>query len=269
MNKYIIYQGSGGLVHMLGGLVYCCEYIKKNDLLIIDIKNHKAFGNNFSKYFILNGVNYSEDYDDIKTSKDYHMIKLSYLNKINVNYNKDNGYVHNVDKYYINIGRSLEKINYYRDIKMYAGNGGNNSYNIIKYIKCNNDIQNKLKKYKINEDYIGVHFRNTDRYNDINIFIKKIRMYKDYKIYIATDNINALHKFKTELKDYNIFYYFEPYDAKGENIHFNNPDKDNVIMSILVDMYMLYNSKIFINSPNSLVSKLVKRMRLTNKSIFE
>ena len=29
MNKYIIYQGSGGLVHMLGGLVYCCDYIKK------------------------------------------------------------------------------------------------------------------------------------------------------------------------------------------------------------------------------------------------
>ncbi len=33
MNKYIIYQGSGGLVHMLGGLVYCCEYINKKKKL--------------------------------------------------------------------------------------------------------------------------------------------------------------------------------------------------------------------------------------------
>ena len=57
---------------------------------------------------------------------------------------------------------------------------------------------------------------------------------------------------KNELKDYNIFYYFEPYDVKGENIHFNDPDKDKVIMSILVDMYMLYHSDYFIDSPNSL-----------------
>ena len=38
MNKYIIYQGSGGLIHLLGGLVYCCEYVYKNrqyNLIII------------------------------------------------------------------------------------------------------------------------------------------------------------------------------------------------------------------------------------------
>ena len=40
-------------------------------------------------------------------------------------------------------------------------------------------------------------------------------------------------------------------------------------MSILVDMYMLYNSEIFINSPNSLVSKLVTKMRLSKESIFD
>ena len=72
------------------------------------------------------------------------------------------------------------------------------------------------------------------------MFINKLKIYKDYKIYIATDDHKALDIFKNELKDYNFFYYFQPYNANGENIHFNDPDKDNIIMSILVDMYMLY-----------------------------
>ena len=273
MNKYIIYQGSGGLIHMLGGLVYCCEYInnRKNYLLVIDIKNHEAFSNNFSKYFELKGVKYTEDYSEIKSANNYHKIPLDYLNKINVKY--ENGYIHNYninDKIInLNIGKSLQGINYFNDIKMYAGHGGNNKSKILKYIKCNKEIKNKLKEYKVNEKYIGVHFRNTDRANDINIFIGKLKFYKDYKIYIATDDYNALDIFKNELKDYDFFYYFEPYNANGENIHFNDPNKDKIVMSLLVDMYMLYHCDIFIDSPNSLVSRLVNYMRISKESIFE
>lgn len=272
MNKYIIYQGSGGLVHLLGGLVYCCNYInkKKNYLLIIDIKNHIGFGNNFSKYFKLKHIKYSEDYNDIKNTNNYYKISLNYYNENNVIYDRNNGYIHRNDKYLVNIGQSLEKIGYYKDIKMYAGNGGNNHRNIIKYVRCNDNILQKLKEYKFDSKYIGVHFRNTDRINNINIFIDNLKKtkskYKDYKIYIATDDIKALKIFKNKFKD--IFNYFEPFDANGENIHFNDPDKDKMIMSILIDMYMLYHCDIFIDSPNSLVSKLIKLMRNNNESIF-
>ena len=273
MNKYIIYQGSGGLVHLLGGLVYCCNYVKnkKGYKLIIDIKNHQAFGNYFKKYFYINDdkIKYSESYDIIEDTDKYMGFKLSELNKYNATYDPKIGYVIRNKKIFLNIGTSLENKNYNNNIKMYAGNGGNNLKDIIKYIKCNEEVKEKIKSYKINERYIGVHFRNTDRYNDIDLFISKLKLYKDYKIYIATDNYTALKKFKKELKDYNLFYYFEPFNANGKNIHFNDPDKDNVIMSILVDMYMLYNSEIFINSPNSLVSKLVTKMRLSKESIFD
>ena len=275
MNKYIIYQGSGGLIHLLGGLVYCCDYIKnkKNYLLVIDIKNHKSFLNYFSNYFTFKNIKYTENYNEIISSDNYYKIKLSYLDRTNVKYEKNSGYIHKFNNNYINIGHSLDTIKYYNNIKMYAGNGGNNKSNIIKYIKCNDKIKSKLKDYKINEKYIGIHFRNTDRYNDINNCINKIKKldskFKHYKIYIATDDIKALYLFKKELKDYDIFYYFEPYDAKGGNIHFNDPDKDKVIMSILIDMYMLYHCDIFIDSPNSLVSKLVNYMRISKESIFE
>ena len=202
MNKYIIYQGSGGLVHLLGGLVYCCDYIKnkKNYLLVIDIKNHQAFSNYFSKYFILKNIKYTEDYNDIKNANNYHKIKLSYFDKTNVKYDKNCGYVHNVNNNFINIGKSLDSINYYNNIKMYSRSWRNNKCGIIKYIKCNDKIKTKLKDYKINEKYIGIHFRNTDRYNYINNFINKVKRldnkFKNYKIYIATDDIKALDVFK-------------------------------------------------------------------------
>ena len=144
MNKYIIYQGSGGLVHLLGGLVYCCNYIdnKQNYLLIIDIKNHKAFGNYFSKYFNLKNIKYSENYDDIIDGNDYNRIPLKQFNNSNVTYDNTIGYYYKFNKYSVNIGKSLDKIDFYKNIKIYAGNGGNCLDNIIKYVKCNTYIQN-------------------------------------------------------------------------------------------------------------------------------
>ena len=163
----------------------------------------------------------------------------------------------------------MKKIDYCNNIKIYAGNGGNCFMNILKYIRCNDEIKKILKKYKVNNKYIGVHFRNTDRINNINTFLDKIKIYKDKQIYIATDNIISFNTFKTELKNYNLFFYNEPYDAGGNNIHFNDPNKEKMIMSIIIDIYMLYHSDIFIDSPNSLVSKLIKYMRNKQESIFD
>lgn len=274
MNKYIIYQGSGGLVHLLGGLVYCINYISKRRdcTLIIDIKNHQAFGNYFSKYFNLINLKskYSENYDDIKNIKYYHRIPLSEFNKKNVDHIKDKGYIFYYDNIYANIGIPLNKIKFYDNLKMYAGHGGNCKFHIVKYIRCNANIIKILnEKYKIDEQYVAVHFRNTDRFNNINDFINKIKQYKQKKIYIATDDAKAITIFKEKLVNYNLIYYNEPPDFNGENIHFNNPDKDQVVMSIIIDMFMMYNSEIFIDSPNSLISQLVNYMRSNKKSIFD
>ena len=89
MNKYIIYQGSGGLVHLLGGLVYCCNYVKNKNgyKLIIDIKNHQVFGNYFENIYINDdNIKYSESYDIIEDADKYMGFKLSELNKYNAIY---------------------------------------------------------------------------------------------------------------------------------------------------------------------------------------
>ena len=67
MNYYLIYKGTGGLIHMLLGLVYCINYcIKYKNILIIDVISHKCFKHYLSDFFILDCSNieliYSEDY---------------------------------------------------------------------------------------------------------------------------------------------------------------------------------------------------------------
>lgn len=269
-NTFIIYQGSGGLIHMLGGLAYCCDFVtkKRNRKLIIDVKNHEAFKNYFSKYFNLSII-YSEDYNIIdKELTHFYKIPLTHMDKNNAILERGLGYIVRYENTFVKINKSLNTYSEKERILYYCGTGGNNRHLILKFIKINDTIMEELKKYKIDKEYIGVHFRNTDIKNDINSYIKQLQQYKNKCIYLATDDYKALDIFKKHLPDTEFITFTKPYDKPCENIHFGNPNKDEIIMNLLIDMYMLYNSNVFIWSPLSLVSKLVKFMRDNNKSIF-
>ena len=55
MNYYVIYKGTGGLVHMLGGLVFSINYcIKYNNILVIDVISHTCYKHYLSDFFIIN-----------------------------------------------------------------------------------------------------------------------------------------------------------------------------------------------------------------------
>lgn len=273
-NTFIIYQGSGGLVHMLGGLVYCCDYVSKNKnrRLIVDTINHEAFQNKVSKYFDLN-IDYYEDYSVIPENiTKFRNIPLSFLENNNAIFVKGKGHVIHYNNNYYNYNQNFNKYNPRERIMYYCGTGGNNRQLILKYITVNNITMDKIKNY-INsqtniKNYIGVHFRNTDLKNDINNYIKQLQQYKNKTIYLATDDYKALDLFKQYLPDTEFITFTKPYEGPCENIHFGNPDKDEIIMNVLIDMYILYHSDVFIMSPLSLVSKLVKYMRDNNKSIF-
>jgi hypothetical protein len=61
----------------------------------------------------------------------------------------------------------------------------------------------------------------------------------------------------------------KPFDANGKPIHYNEPNKYNLIMNILIDIYYLYNCDNIIPSDDSLVSKFVIHMRQNKINIFE
>jgi len=87
---------------------------------------------------------------------------------------------------------------------------------IIKKLKFNQNISNKidyyLDKYKINEDYLGVHIRLCDmniyHSNDYGVvyyddFLKKIKEEKgeNTKIFLSSDNKESIEKLKLEFGD--------------------------------------------------------------------
>ncbi len=274
MNNYVIYKGTGGLVHMLGGLVFSINYcIKYNNILIIDVISHSCFKHNLSDFFIIKNcpeLKYSEDYNIIEPNiyfaKKYSMNDIKNYPNVELVNGK---LVGNYQFYNYHIRHTLLPTNYKQKIKIYAGPGSNDHLSILKYIKVKDEIITKIKEFQEINNYIGVHFRNTDIQSNFNDFINKIKNYNYNNIYLATDDATAYDKFKSALPNHNIYQYTKPIAANGEPIHYAENNKYKLILNILIDIYFLYKANEFINTQISTVSRLIVTMRKENKSIFE
>jgi len=271
---YVVYKGTGGLIHMLCGLVYCIVWCKNNGgKLIIDVKGHKCFQHNISDFFIINNFkNYSENYSNIDMNLKWKRTSLQQI--IDTGHVEVDRGLGNFTHFYrinnIDIRHSLDLYNYDEKLRVYAGPGSFSKQHIVHFLKVKPEIVNMIKELKlIDGDYCGVHFRNTDRKNNIELFIKKIKNYPSKKIYLATDDGTAYDTMVNALPNHIIVHYTNPINMNGKPIHYMESNKYNLIISLLVDMYYLTKSKDFVESPSSLVSRLVKHMREKNKNIYE
>ena len=280
MNCYVIYKGTGGLTHMLIGLVFCMEYcIKYNNKLIIDVISHSCYKHYLKDFFIIQDKEcptliYSEDYSIIEPN-------IFFARNISIDYIKNYPnveklidaekyiYEYKIDKY--NIRYSLQRTNTRQRVKIYAGPGNGNYSAVIKYIRLKPEILNIIKQQPLIDNFIGIHFRNTDLNNNIKEFINQIKTNnKKYtNIYLATDDSKAYDIFKIELPNYTIYQYTKPIESNGEPIHYAEKNKYNLILNALIDMYFLYKSNDFFYSKGSSFSRFILRMRNEKKSIFD
>jgi hypothetical protein len=271
-DKYILYIGSGGLAHMLSGLSLCIEYAKKNKrILIIDLYKCGYFQNKFSNYFILlENIIIEENYDSIINDNYYDIsIKNFFDSKIYL-----------VNRKYTCLNKNLTDTldNPSTDkIVIYCGCGKGNINNNI-YVKDN--IKNIIKSKCINlieEEYLSIHYRNTDLKHDINFFIEiinknKILLKKNNinKIFISSDDCKAFEEFNKILhKEFKLFRVSDVIETNGAPLHYFSKDKEKVTMDILTDIYLILNSKYFIQSKNSGISKWIKMMNNSKKNIFQ
>ena len=252
--KYVIYKGTGGLIHMLCGLTYCIEWCIRNyHFLIIDVKNHECFKHYLKDFFIIkNFNNYSEDYNIISQQQvnlEGHInnIKFKGINMSDIencaNIEKPNTHLYYISTpiYDINIRVNLNSYNIKDTIKIYAGPGSCKPNKIINYINVKPDILNIIMSKSINDNYIGIHFRNTDIIHDINKFINIIMKNKDYKcVYLATDDSTAYDIFKQNCIGFDIIQYTKPCTENGSPIHYTENDKYNLILNLLIYIYYLY-----------------------------
>jgi hypothetical protein len=271
MRRYVVYKGSGGMIHMLGGLVKCIHWcIKHKHFLIIDVKGHLCFQHYLSEFFeIRNFTNYSEDYNIIEPNLKFRRLSLDTIQKAII-YHIDNKEKKNYILEGVNIRVDLDKYNMNDMIKLFAGTGSGIYHMIPYYIKVKPDILDKIYNYKqITDKYIGVHFRNTDIKTNINELIGRLKNINCNTIYLATDDIYAFDIIQKELQNKIIIQYSKPFDGNGKPIHYTEPDKYKLILNLLVDIYFLYKADEFISSNGSLVSNLINIMRNNKINIFE
>jgi hypothetical protein len=277
--KYLIYKGTGGLIHMLCGLIHCITWaIKNKHILIIDVISHKCFQHYLSDFFILQetgSLRYSEDYNIVETGIKFRRLHMDYIKNYK-NIEVDRGLGNNTHIYLLNnikLRVSLDGYDMNDKVKMYAGPGCNSYINLIKFIKVKSDILDIIKKYDndniLDNKYMGVHFRNTDIKNDINIVIDTINKSSYKNIYLATDDSMAFELIKSKCSNYNIIQFTKPINANGKPIHYADDNKYSLILNTLIDIYYLYKADIFIPNISSSVSRLINYMRENKKSIFD
>jgi len=260
--KYLIYKISGGLCHMLGQINNAI-YLSKvtNRTLIIDCFAH-AFSRDFNNYFNIPDFHYNTSYDCLYQDESLDKEIFDPYIRANAECIKEIYYLN--DKIIVNNVKDLlennDKIIYFTYMK---GNVDDMPW----YIKVNKNIVDKISNNKISESYIGVHLRNTpDKTNEIIDFIPKIQNLSltSNMVYFATDDCEAFDKLNKLLgSEFKIIQYTKPIKVpEGEkNIHYSNPNKDEIIMNALIDMYHLTYSTHFIPSINSSFSKRVMKLR--------
>ena len=237
MENYVIYKSSEGLINTLGGIAYCIDWCKANNhKLLIDMECNPNYKTKFSNYFYLKNFNFIENYELIDNKElQYKVPKL-------VIENTRNYYIDN-----IKILNNLSLNDKNKRIKVYCGSGGLSRQLISKYIRVKKDIILKLSKYKLNYQYQGIHFRNTDIKTELSNVISYIN---NKNIYFATDNINSLNEIKKILPNKNVINFSNLEETNNVGLHKVKEDKNELIFDLLKDIYLLYLSENLIGSRN-------------------
>lgn len=266
MQKYIIYKGTGGLIHNLKGLSFAIKIaIEQKRILIIDMNKHPAFGTSFSRFFDANipGLVYFDNYNYIPTDLYYFEIPLEDIKNISIKFTQ-NGYF--LKTYNISDKNISDK----QQVVVYAGTGDFHKY--LFNIKINAIYYRQLMgEISIKSKYISVHFRNTDIQNNIYNYITKIQQIINKtginNLYLATDDHNAYDIFKQNLKNVVIHRKNIPPKVK-KNLHYEEKNKEKLFYSLILDMFFILKSDYFLPSINSGVSQYLIQMIEKNKYLI-
>ena len=261
--KFFIYKGSGGLFHNLGGLCRAIEYCTTYKyILIIDMKKHRAFQEDFSSFFTIQypKLLYYDNYDIISSTKKWKDISIEKIKNLGTSLEKGS---------YMIQGKNISKIQDDNNIIVYA------KYDIYipKYnIQTNKTITDLLKKEtSIEKPYIAIHYRNTDIKNQIQLFITKIRNIVSRKkidtLYIASDYDKTYEIIKKHFPKIDIIQYTKP-PTNIKNLHYTSQNKYKQLYDSIRDIYFILKSTYFIPSRNSGFSKSIIKMIQNRKTII-
>jgi hypothetical protein len=151
----------------------------------------------------------------------------------------------------------------YVDISEYNTREKNN-YIINKYLRLKyyvKDIINNFKEKNFKNYFIiGIHYRGTDKIQEapilpyeeyLNKIKEKTNKIDNYKIFIASDDINFFNFMFKHFSD-KIVYYNIPNTKDNKPMHLNSDDPFNTGLTAIVDAYLLAHTNYLIRSSSNL-----------------
>ena len=298
--RWIVYKGSGGLAHMLGGLSDAIKIAKRTRRhLVIDCRSAGAFQSSFDKYFYIEdeALSYSCSYEQIPDAAVHRSGSVEALKEVPVVWRKGDRYFLNDEDVTIvsdrlgrpsiagseadvvfcggpGVGMFGEKPSLHTRLAALILTGGS-----VDTAKWNQDLMlqstfvKQIKQdFRIEGDYIGLHFRNTDIENDISSYLPRLRAaiqkYSINRLAIATDDYKARSVFASALPEVDVVQLTSPGSFEGKNIHYHSEDKSKQIYECLLDIYMLVNSSVLVPSMNSGLSRWVVQMVEDRRNLF-
>lgn len=257
--NYIVFKTSGGLNHMLNQInnaIHLSVLLKRK--LIVDCWGG-AFQNDFNKYFNIPAIDNTTSYDCLYQDELVSPEMFEQYIDVSAKWTKK-GYML-ADKV---VTYKMDDVLLVKDKVIFIATINGIKGNIPWYIRVNREIVDKFSDDKINEEYIGIHYRNTEMKTDLNEIVRELHKYDDdcNTIYLGTDDYTALSRLSEYLKN-NMIVIQKTYppDRNGHSIHWNNPDKEGLIMNALIDMYHLVRAKYFIPSIRSSFSRRIIALR--------
>jgi hypothetical protein len=260
-NRYLVYKITGGLCHMLWQInnsVYLSRITGR--MLIIDCFSN-AFCDDFNRYFNIPGFQYATNYDclyqdESLNKEDFEPYTKAVARCVGSDYFLNNKLlVDNID----DVQKSNDRIVYCTWMKNVK------EVDIPWHVKLNKDVVDIVSANEIDGKYIGVHYRNTDMKHKLEDFIPKILELsaQSTTVYLGTDDSTAFDRLNTLLDNkFKIIQYTKPMNYNGQNIHYSNPNKYEVTINGLVDMYHLTRATFFIPSVNSSFSRRIMLLRI-------
>lgn len=122
--------------------------------------------------------------------------------------------------------------------------------------------------------YVGLHIRRGDKVEgeskeadkiDLSIYVSMIpKEFKNFPIFIVTDDENVLFEFQKNYPDKRIYSFFDKNDIRVDEDKFQEADKDyvkNHIIHFLRDIDLLIKSECFIGSYSSNVGRFIALKR--------
>lgn len=280
-NKYLFAYPKGGLTDTLYAINLCFNYALKHNRIVVIVRPDKWIEDDLSFYFQFDHpCIYQGRLEDIDSGN-----LTCFPSDIESPFAVESVWSNEIDGYKMKSKSTGEyslcsmnfESEYEEDIIIYSSCYGGVPIELIRIMKFSPFLVEEYHKRMqlLDDDYLSLHIRNTDRSTNLEEFIEKHATIIDQApvIFLASDNYKTIQYMTEKYGVDKIRSFSKITDNDGNNMHYyyNREELTNrqLVSEAIVDLLMLASAKVYIFSNIESSYSLLAQYLFENPSIFK